>query len=273
MTLSTAERFAARLLIADGPSVAIGALEHLLREAGYSDVLTCSDVADIGVIQRAHPCDLVLLDVRTSVPRAFDVLASLREQTADEMPAVVAICPEAGDGPRALRAGAADFVTLPFDTLEVTTRVRNQLEVRFLQRRVRAADRVIAEEVARRTAELRQSEDRYRRFAELAADWFWEQDENGAFTKVSGPVLELLGFRAAEAKDGEIALPTEQWNAEQRKTLQALIEARKPFINFVFNRADANGTRQQFHVSGEPVFDTACRFTGYRGVGVEIEPN
>jgi hypothetical protein len=32
----------------------------------------------------------------------------------------------------------------------------------------------------------------------------------------------------------------------------------------------ADGSRQQFRMSGEPVFDSNCRVTGYRGVGVEV---
>ena len=34
-----------------------------------------------------------------------------------------------------------------------------------------------------RTAELRESEARYRRLTELASAWYWEQAEHGTFTK------------------------------------------------------------------------------------------
>lgn len=34
-----------------------------------------------------------------------------------------------------------------------------------------------------------------RSLTELASDWYWEQDANGVFTKVSGPVLEMLGLQ------------------------------------------------------------------------------
>jgi hypothetical protein len=29
---------------------------------------------------------------------------------------------------------------------------------------------------------------------------------------------------------------------------------------------------QHFRVSGEPIFDQACRFMGYRGIGIECKP-
>ena len=32
----------------------------------------------------------------------------------------------------------------------------------------------------------------------------------------------------------------------------------------------SGGSQQQFRVSGQPMFDQACRYLGYRGIGVEI---
>jgi PAS domain S-box-containing protein len=55
--------------------------------------------------------------------------------------------------------------------------------------------------VQERTAELRESEARFRSLTELASDWYWEQDENGHFTKVSGPVLDMLGLRSRPLAD------------------------------------------------------------------------
>jgi PAS domain S-box-containing protein len=129
---------------------------------------------------------------------------------------------------------------------------------------------VLERTVQERTAELRESEARYRSLTELASDWYWEQDENGKFTKVSGPVLEMLGLRV-EPLAGETRAPrADGWNAAERAALQAIIESRQPFLDFVFSRANADGTQQRFQVSGEPMFNQACRFIGYRGIGVEI---
>jgi len=127
--------------------------------------------------------------------------------------------------------------------------------------------------VQERTAELRESEARYRSLTELATDWYWEQDEHGNFTKVSGPVLEMLGIRVdGLANDAPQAgsRPADGWNDAERCALQAAVEAREPFLNFVFSRMNADGSRQSFQVSGEPMFGAGCKFLGYRGIGVEI---
>ena len=60
------------------------------------------------------------------------------------------------------------------------------------------------------------------------------------------------------------------WNEAERAVLQAKIADRQPFLDFVFSRVNTDGSHQKYRVSGEPMFNQACRFIGYRGIGVEI---
>jgi PAS domain S-box-containing protein len=182
----------------------------------------------------------------------------------------VVITAQPGHKLRALRAGARDFVSKPFDLVEVKTRIRNTLEVRLLYRELEVCNKLLEQTVRERTAELRESEARYRSLTELASDWYWEQDENGKFTKVSGPALEMLGVRVDALSGDTRSASDEGWNETERQTLQATIAARQPFLDFVFSRVNADGTKQKFQVSGEPMFSQSCRFIGYRGIGVEL---
>ena len=143
------------------------------------------------------------------------------------------------------------------------------LEVRLLYKRLEDYSKVLEKTVAERTAELRESEARYRSLTELASDWYWEQDEHGTFTKVSGPVLEMLGIRV-EALGDDGPVPVAGWNEAQRDVLRATIADRQPFLDFLFSRVNADGSQQRFRVSGEPMFSQSCRFIGYRGIGVEV---
>jgi PAS domain S-box-containing protein len=169
-----------------------------------------------------------------------------------------------------LQAGAKDFISKPFDLAEVKTRIYNMLEVRLLYRRLDDYNRVLEQAVQERTAQLRESEARYRSLTELATDWYWEQDEKGAFIKVSGPVLEMLGIRVDGLMDAADADPDAGVNDVERLRLQERIAARQPFLDFAFTRTNASGQQQRFRVSGEPMFNQACRFIGYRGIGVEV---
>jgi PAS domain S-box-containing protein len=171
---------------------------------------------------------------------------------------------------RALQAGAKDFVAKPFDLVEVKTRIHNMLEVRLLYKKLESYNRELEHTVRERTAELRESEARYRSLTELASDWYWEQDENGTFTRTSGPVLEMLGIRVDPLAGNARGAPTAGWNEAEREVLRATIADRQPFLDFLFNRVNADGSQQRFRVSGEPMFSKSCRFIGYRGIGVEL---
>src|SRR5665811_691578 len=130
--------------------------------------------------------------------------------------------------------------------------------------------KLLEQKVLERTAELRESEARFRSLTELASDWYWEQDENMKFTKVSGPVLEMLGIKVGAVNAETAGVPAAGWNEAEREALKATIAARQPFLDFVFHRINADGSRQQFRVSGEPMFNESCRFLGCRGIGVEM---
>jgi PAS domain S-box-containing protein len=169
-----------------------------------------------------------------------------------------------------LQAGAKDFISKPFDLVEVKTRIHNMLEVRLLYKKLESYSELLERTVQERTAELRESESRYRSLAELASDWHWEQDETGKFTKVSGPVLEMLGIRVepflGNSSDDEVI----GWNEAEREELQTKISARQPFLDFVFSRVNSDGSQQRFQVSGEPMFNRSCDYIGYRGIGIEL---
>ncbi len=105
---------------------------------------------------------------------------------------------------------------------------------------------------------------------ELASDWYWEQDEAGAFTRVSGPVLEMLGIKVATfAGEGGAEDPT-GWDEAERAALMAMIIARQPFLDFALVRCLPDGSIRRFRVSGEPMFNRSHGFIGYRGAGVEV---
>jgi PAS domain S-box-containing protein len=146
------------------------------------------------------------------------------------------------------------------------------LEVRLLYKRLVQQNETLEQTVRERTAELSESEARYRRLTELASDWYWEQDEAGHFIKTSGPVLEMLGI-SVESISGAPNLQTVTgWNPDERNALHKMIADRQPFIDFSFTRTKPDGTLHYFRVSGEPMFDRGARFIGYRGIGIECSP-
>ena len=260
----------ASLLIVDDQEVNVSLLEHMLREAGYTCVASTMDPHEVCALHRKNRYDLILLDLQMPGMDGFQVMEGLKTNDADTYLPVLVITAQPGHKLRALQAGARDFVSKPFDLVEVRTRIRNMLEVRLLYKKLENYSKVLEETVLERTAELRESEARYRSLTELASDWYWEQDEAGKFTKVSGPVLEMFGMQVDDLAGVAHGARAGGWNEAEQETLKATIAARQPFLDFVFSRVNSDGSQQKFHVSGEPMFNRASRFIGYRGIGVEI---
>ena len=260
----------ASLLIVDDQEANVALLTQMLHDAGYVHVSSTMNPLEVCALHRANCYDLILLDLQMPGIDGFVVMEGLKTNDADPYLPVLIITAQPGHKVRALQAGAKDFISKPFDLVEVKTRIHNMLEVRLLYKQLERQNDELERKVRQRTAELHESEARFRSLTELASDWYWEQDENGKFTKVSGPVLEMLGIRVEAFGDEANAAQLGGWNETQRKALQATIAARQPFLDFIFDRVNHDGSKQTFHVSGEPMFNQACRFVGYRGIGLEI---
>jgi PAS domain S-box-containing protein len=268
--ITDAEILNARILIVDDQKPNVDMLEQLLSQTGYTRFDSTMDPHEVSVLHRKNHYDLILLDLQMPDMDGFQVMDGLKTNAIESYLPVLVITAQPGHKLRALQSGAKDFISKPFDMVEVKTRIRNMLEVRLLYKKLENYNKLLEETVKERTAELRESEARYRSLTELASDWYWEQDEDMVFTKVSGPVLEMLGIQAGSLVDATSNAEASGWNETERQALKATIAARQPFLDFIFSRTHADGSEQKFRVSGEPMFDRACRFLGYRGVGVEL---
>ena len=230
MIVSDRDILNASILIVDDQESNVALLEQMLSDAGYTNVASTMKPQEVCALHRKNRYDLILLDLQMPGMDGFQVIEALKTNDADGYLPVVVITAQPGHKLRALRAGARDFVSKPFDLVEVKTRIRNTLEVRLLYRKLENYNKLLEQTVQERTAELRESEARYRSLTELASDWYWEQDENGRFTKVSGPALEMLGVRVDALSGDTGSASTEGWNETERQTLQATIAPRQPYI-------------------------------------------
>ena len=259
----------ASILIVDDQESNVSLLERLLGEAGYTCVDSTMNPQEVCALHRKNGYDLILLDLQMPDMDGFQVMAGLKTNQSDSYLPVIVLTAQPAHRLRALQTGAKDFISKPFDLLEVKTRIHNMLEVRLLYKKLESYSNALERMVQEQTAELRESEARYRSLTELATDWYWEQNEAGKFTKVCGPVLEMLGIRVepfmGDSSNGEMP----GWNEAEREELQTKIAARQPFLEFELSRVNTDGSQQSFLVSGEPMFNHACAFIGYRGIGVE----
>ena len=137
------EILSARILIVDDSAVNVRLLEQMLRSAGYSAVTSTTDPRDVCDLYRAERHDLIVLDLLMPVMDGFAVLRALRDVETEGYLPVLVLTAQPGHKLRALQAGAKDFLSKPFDQVEILTRIHNMLEVRLLLRESRNYGRLL----------------------------------------------------------------------------------------------------------------------------------
>jgi PAS domain S-box-containing protein len=268
--ISTAEILNSSILIVDDQLSNVLLLEQMLEGAGYTCIASTTDPTKVCGLYQKNRYDLILLDLQMPGMDGFQVMEELKRIETDGYLPILVITAQPNHKLRALTVGAKDFVSKPFDLIEVQNRIRNMLEVRLLYKNLEYYNQSLEQIVAERTIELSASEERFRRLTELSSDWYWEQDANGQFTMVYGPVHEMLGIRINNDVLDNVEEQDIIWDEAERLVLETNLAARKPFLDFVYSRNKPNGQRQYLMVSGEPVFDPSGRFIGYRGIGKDV---
>ncbi len=118
---------------------------------------------------------------------------------------------------------------------------------------------------------LKQSEQRFRSFAEASSDWFWEMGPDLRFTWFSTPTPGGAGLAAGDLIGQTRRLRVGSDTDESRRQAHlADLEARRPFKDFRYHVVSADGAASYLSVSGVPIFDAAGTFLGYRGTGKNV---
>lgn len=119
------------------------------------------------------------------------------------------------------------------------------------------------------------SEQRFKDFASVSSDWFWEMDADLRFTYFSKPsstefelALETsLGKTDSELRDAyEIPTPdAEDWDAHITD-----LKAHKEFRDFIYRIKTRAGELRYVRASGMPIFGPDGKFLGYRGSASDV---
>ena len=141
--VNASDILSANCLIVDDQEFNVRLLEQLLRRAGYSRISSTRDPQAVCALHREHHYDLILLDVQMPGMDGFEVMEGLKAIEPDGYIPVLVVTAEPGHKKRALRSGAKDFVSTPYDHAEVLTRVHNLLEVRLLYKQIEDDNRVL----------------------------------------------------------------------------------------------------------------------------------
>jgi putative two-component system response regulator len=201
----------AKILIVDDGEANVALLVDLLRGAGYTELITTTNSSDAVALCAGNSPDLILLDLHMPHPDGYEVMELLTPWIdARWFPILVLtadITPAARE--RALSSGARDFVTKPFDMTEVLLRIKNLLEVRFLQLELRKQNLTLEQRVYERTEELHAA--RLDALERLAVAAEYRDDDTREHTRRVGQTSALiareLGFPEDEIELVRVAAP------------------------------------------------------------------
>jgi len=132
--ISSSDILKADILIVDDQEANVCLLEQMLRGAGYFSVTTTMDPRQVCELHRQNRYSLILLDLLMPGLDGFQVMEGLKEIEPEGYLPVLVQTAQPEHKVRALKCGAKDFISKPFDLVEVLLRVHNLLEVRLLYR-------------------------------------------------------------------------------------------------------------------------------------------
>ena len=144
------------------------------------------------------------------------------------------------------------------------------------QLRYRRQSSALQLEIAQREEadkQLRASESRFRDLTAMSSDFYWESDAEHRLTRrTENPreAAENVFAQASPLGKRRWEIPSTHPDAAGWQAHRAMLDAHLPFRNFEIARPRTNGNVHHVSVSGDPVFDAAGAFKGYRGAGTDI---
>lgn len=147
----------ANILIVDDKRANIVILEDFLEMQGYKNILSTTDPRVVVDIYSSFKPDLILLDLMMPHMSGFEVMAKLKKLIPKNsyIPILVLTADATREAKQqALSEGANDFLSKPFELVEVALRIRNLLFTRRLYQQVQTQNQILEEEVKKRTLEL-----------------------------------------------------------------------------------------------------------------------
>src|SRR6185295_1319688 len=130
--IRTSDILKAGILIVDDQEANVSLLEQMLHGAGYVSVSSTRNPHEVCKLHLKNRYSLILLDLQMPGLDGFQVMEGLKAiETEGYLPVLVQTS-QPGQKLRALKSGAKDFVSKPFDLAEVLLRVHNMIEVRLL---------------------------------------------------------------------------------------------------------------------------------------------
>ena len=245
----------ANILIVDDQEPNIDVLAGLLDMQGYLNVKTTTDSREVLDLFKTFNPDLILLDLSMPYLTGFDVMEQLKPLVKKNtlLPILVLTADVTMSAKqRALSGGATDFITKPFDLIEVGLRIKNLLFTSFLQQQLQNQNQVLEEKVKERTLELENKNIDLKAAKEKAeaSDRLKTSFINNISHEIRTPLNGILGFQ-------QILAQPDITPEEREEYLEMLNESSQRLITTVSNFMEisllTSGTQEVYITGFSPI--------------------
>lgn len=148
----------AEILVVDDTPANVCLLAEILLSEGYQ-VLEAYDGETALEILNDHQPDLVLLDIMMPGLDGFDVCRRLKQNSRSAQIPIIFLSAlhETFDKVKAFNAGGVDYITKPFEILEVLTRIEHQVALHKARQQIQQFNVELENRVQERTRQLQQA--------------------------------------------------------------------------------------------------------------------
>ncbi|KAB2823191.1 MAG: response regulator, partial [Candidatus Dadabacteria bacterium] len=147
-----------KILIVDDEATNLRLMSSIIRNHGYAFDTARNGVEAIEKTKEFQP-DLIFLDIMMPEMDGYEVCRRLKEDPATQHIPVVMVTAlsDRDERLKGLEAGANDFMTKPFNSIELMVRAKNLLRVKAFEDFIREHNQILEEEVRQRTEQLKQT--------------------------------------------------------------------------------------------------------------------
>lgn len=148
-----------KILAVDDEFINLELITAIFADDPNITVLTASNGEEALEILKTHSPDVIILDLRMPKLNGIEVLKILKSEVSTSQIPVIVLSGDYKERKNALKIGANDFLSKPFDAEELKLRVTNNLQIKKYHDIIRDLNEILQKEVRRKTKELQSALD------------------------------------------------------------------------------------------------------------------
>lgn len=200
MQINSQDLLNSSILVVDDNQTNIDVIEATLESAGYLHITPVTQPLDLMQLLTQKSFDLVLLDINMPIMDGFAVLTLLQQTLESQtLPPVIMLTAQADENSRvqALEGGASDYITKPFNRIELLKRVSIHLENHHTKYLLSLENKRLDEKVRERSAQLEKS--KLEMIYRLGRAAEYRDNETGNHVKRVSLIAELIAQQMAQS--------------------------------------------------------------------------